>query len=156
MEGQQRAGGEGTREGVCSRLCLHAVGSDRSHLSNPSHSYTLATSLSNSLDTTSTSLTSLIQTLNALSPSLAPSSSAQTPEDPLTQIAAILNAHLGSLKWIEGTTEGLKKSVRELEGRVGEVGARMGQSQGVGSSSVLGMRSGTPGRGTASPFARRG
>lgn len=86
------------------------------------HSYNLATSLSNSLDTTSTSLTSLIQTLNSLSPSLAPSQDA--PEDPLTQIAAILNAHLGSLKWIEEGGRRLKKEVTELEGRVCEVSKR--------------------------------
>lgn len=104
--------------------------------------YTLATSLSNSLDTTSTSLTSLIQTLNSLSPSLRPSTTASAPEDPLTQIAAILNAHLGSLKWIEGTTDNLRKNVNELEGRVGEVGSRMsaramapGRGAGLGASS---------------------
>lgn len=87
-------------------------------------SYTLATSLSNSLDTTSTSLTSLIQTLNSLSPSFAPSAQQDAAEDPLTQIAAILNAHLGSLKWIEEGGRRLKKEVTELEGRVGEVSRR--------------------------------
>lgn len=53
-------------------------------------------------------------------------------EDALVQIAAILNAHLGSLKWIESTTDGLKKNVRDLEGRVGEVAARVAGGGGGG------------------------
>lgn len=81
-------------------------------------------SLSNSLDTTSTSLTSLIQTLNSLSPSLANGSSSDEQDDPLTQIAAILNAHLGSLKYIEESGKRLKKDVTDLEGRVSEVSRR--------------------------------
>lgn len=110
--------------------------------------YTLATSLSNSLDTTSSSLSALIQTLNSLSPSLRPGA-AQSVDDPLTQIAAILNAHLGSLKWIESTTDNLKNSVRDLEGRVGEVKAR---SPALASST---SRLGTPVRGQSMGSSRR-
>lgn len=126
--------------------------------------YQLASTLSNSLDSTSSSLTSLIQTLNALSPALAPGADGTHQDDPLTQIAAILNAHLGSLKWIEGTTDQLRKNVSDLEGRVGDVQGKIGASQGrVGGT---GSQNGTPvrgsafgasqlGRSTASPFARR-
>ncbi|KAL8279897.1 hypothetical protein RQP46_007747 [Phenoliferia psychrophenolica] len=118
--------------------------------------YTLASSLSTSLDTTASSLTTLIQTLNALSPSLRPTTSASTSEaaeDPLTQIAAILNAHLGSLRWIEGTTDGLQKSVADLEQRVAQ------QTFKNGHASVRESRSaaGTPVRGQgmgASAFGR--
>lgn len=136
--------------------------------------YTLATSLSSSLDTTSTSLTSLIQTLNALSPSFSSSSngkdddSASNNEDALVQIAAILNAHLGSLKWIESTTDGLKKNVRDLEGRVGEVAGKVGRGGGAGGNDGVrdspggpnGRMIGTPSRlghsqRSASPFVRR-
>lgn len=90
--------------------------------------YTLATSLSNSLDTTSSSLTSLIQTLNSLSPSFASSangsSSTDVPEDPLAQIALILNAHLGSLRWIEDSSKKMKREVDDLESRIAEVSRR--------------------------------
>lgn len=127
--------------------------------------YALATQLSNSLDTTSSSLSSLIQTLNALSPALVPSSADPASkdssaaaggggEDPLAQIAAILNAHLGSLKWIEDSTDALRRSVRDLEGRVGDVQGRIGARAGAGAQ-------GTPARlaasqaARASPFARR-
>ena len=111
--------------------------------------YTLASSLSTSLDSTATSLTTLIQTLNALSPSLRPAPAADAPEDPLTQIAAILNAHLGSLRWIEGTAESLKKGVADLEGRVAHQALAMGQS-------VREPRSGTntPARLGVSAFGR--
>lgn len=142
------------------------------------NSYNLASTLSTSLDSTSLSLTSLIQTLNTLSPSLAPTSSSSAPsssdEDPLAQIAAILNAHLGSLKWIESNTEGLRRNVRDLEGRVGEVKGRMegqhhshqqqqggrgGQQQGGGQGTPVQNRFGASqlGRtgGGGSPFTRR-
>lgn len=109
-------------------------------LTNVACRYTLATSLSSSLDTTSNSLTSLIQTLNSLSPALRPSTLSGAAEDPLTQIAAILNAHLGSLRWIGGTTESLKKNVLELEGRVGQVSGR--------------GEKGTPSRSVESPYRR--
>lgn len=138
--------------------------------------YQLATSLSHSLDSTSTSLSSLIQTLNALSPTSSAASamagagataddgaaalngtSGGGGADPLAQIAAILNAHLGSLRWIEGTTDSLRGSVRDLEGRVADVQGRMGGTQGrvggTGGGAGLGASLGASGRG--SPFARR-
>lgn len=96
--------------------------------------YSLAASLSSSLDTTSASLASLIDSINALSPSSAAAGGAsedgpsKANEDPLGQIAAILNSHLNSLTWIESTTDALRKSVRDLEGRVGEVSQRMGST----------------------------
>lgn len=151
--------------------------------------YQLATDLSQSLDSTSTSLSSLIQTLNALSPTSSAANAiasaaahgsddasaltgagAGGAADPLAQIAAILNAHLGSLRWIEGTTDALRTNVRDLEGRVADVHGRMVGTQGrVGGSSSssstplrngagqqqqpLGASLGAQGR--ASPFARR-
>lgn len=113
--------------------------------------YALANSLSGALDSTGTSLAALIETLNALAPATAAKQQGQD-EDPLGQIATILNAHLGSLKWIEGTTEGLQESVRELEGRVGQVSGRSLGGQG-------GHPGGTPARLGASarvgsPFRR--
>jgi len=37
--------------------------------------------------------------------------------DPLAQIEAILNAHLGSLQWIDGAVKGLEGKVKEVESR---------------------------------------
>lgn len=71
----------------------------------------------------------------------------------MNQIAAILNAHLGSLKWIEGTTENLRKGVRELEVRVGEVGSRSGNvNAGIAGRSSA---NGTPNRGLNGSAYRR-
>ena len=121
--------------------------------------YALATNLSTSLDTTFLSLSSLIQTLNSLSPSVLPTT-AQSTEDPLTQIAAILNAHLSSLQWIESTTENLKGSVRELEGRVSEAGVALGVNTGStaagwGKRGAGGGFGSSVGAGGGSPFGRR-
>lgn len=126
--------------------------------------YKLAAHLSNSLDSTSGSLTSLIQTLNALSPSFSHATSSsssgadgpqhqQGQDDPLAQIASILNAHLGSLTWIEGSTEQLRRAVRDLEARVAGVQGRAA-AQGMGTPARLGASVGGGG-GRASPFARR-
>lgn len=127
--------------------------------------YKLAAHLSNSLDSTSGSLTSLIQTLNALSPSFSHASSGadgqqqghhqQGQDDPLAQIASILNAHLGSLTWIEGSTEQLRRAVRDLEARVAGVQGRAAAQGGMGTPARLGASVGGGGGGRASPFARR-
>jgi nuclear pore complex protein Nup62 len=37
--------------------------------------------------------------------------------DPIAQIEAILNAHLGSLQWIDGAVKELEGKVKEVEGR---------------------------------------
>ena len=131
--------------------------------------YKLAAHLSNSLDSTSGSLTSLIQTLNALSPSFSHATSSsssgadgpqhqqgqQGQDDPLAQIASILNAHLGSLTWIEGSTEQLRRAVRDLEARVAGVQGRAAAQGGMGTPARLGASVGGGGGGRASPFARR-
>lgn len=133
-------------------------------LTGASDRYTLATTLSSSLDTSFVSLTSLIQTLNSLSPSLPAAAGSSATEDPLTQIAAILNAHLSSLQWIEGTTDSLKTSVRELESRVGDVGRKMGVNTSAAAAAYSQKRGGAFGESTnggggsprgQSPFARR-
>ncbi|KAF8759560.1 Nsp1-like C-terminal region [Rhizoctonia solani] len=59
--------------------------------------------------------------------------SAQTKDDPVAQISAILNAHLESLQWIDG-------AVRDAEDRVKEIeGTRTGTIDNAGSRSALGM-----------------
>lgn len=84
--------------------------------------YRLADSLNTQLDDMSRSLTSLIQDVNGLSHSagitLGNGSGEDGETDPLVQIAAILNAHLTGLTWIENSSESLRKQVDDLEGRV--------------------------------------
>lgn len=84
--------------------------------------YVLATELHTHLDDLSSSLTQMIEAVNALSdttPDGKPTK--QEGEDPMTQIVEILSSHLESLQWIDG-------SVRELETKVGEVEQRIKDS----------------------------
>lgn len=82
--------------------------------------YRLADSLNTQLDDMSRSLSSLIQDVNGLSHSAGITMGAgeEGDSDPLVQIAAILNAHLTGLTWIENSSESLRKQVDDLEGRV--------------------------------------
>jgi hypothetical protein len=69
----------------------------------------------------SRSLSSLIQDVNALSHSvgLTSGSAAEPAEaDPVAQIAAILNAHLAGLQWIEGASESLRRQTDAMEAKV--------------------------------------
>jgi len=66
----------------------------------------------------------------------------QGSEDPLTQIAAILNAHLKSLQWIDATVQEVEAKVSEAEVKVRETagGGRSGThnaGRGVGGSAGL-------------------
>jgi nuclear pore complex protein Nup62 len=103
--------------------------------------YSLAETLHSQLDTLSRSLTSMIDEVNSLSanstavpplstsildPSAdssgaAPTAGAAAEEDPVSQIAQILNAHLTSLQWIDGAAGGMKDKVVELERKMVEV-----------------------------------
>ncbi|KAF8338724.1 Nsp1-like C-terminal region-domain-containing protein [Cantharellus anzutake] len=83
------------------------------------NSYGLAAGLNSQLDDLSHSLTSMIETVNSLSAppdftSGAPFSAAGAV-DPIAQIEAILNAHLGSLQWIDGAVKELEVKVKEVE-----------------------------------------
>jgi len=72
----------------------------------------------------SRSLSSLIQDVNSLSHSvgLTSGSADSTVEaDPVAQIAAILNAHLSGLQYIESSSESLRRQVDEMEGKVKNV-----------------------------------
>ena len=124
-------------ESSCS-LCR--LPDDLKHVTDSLHSlwiqrssYGLASTLNSQLDDLSLSLTGMIDIVNGLSStSIYDSSSASQNgtgsgfagggggADPIAQIEAILNAHLGSLQWIDG-------AVKELEGKVKEVEARQQQ-----------------------------
>lgn len=135
--------------------------------------YQLAESLNDQLDDLSRSLTSLINEVNSISSTSASSSSLSDPsagqgsssqqqqqqqaQDPVAAISAILNAHLGSLSWIEKTTESLTEQVGELEGRVKQAsgGRWAGIGGGRSEASREGSRAGTPSRsGAGQPFGR--
>ena len=74
--------------------------------------YMLASDLHTSLDDLSTSLTQMIESVNALS--VAQKSPNEGQDDPMTQISQVLSSHLESLQWIDS-------AVRDVGGKVGEV-----------------------------------
>ncbi|CAD6573700.1 MAG: FG-nucleoporin nsp1 [Cyphobasidiales sp. Tagirdzhanova-0007] len=111
--------------------------------------YQLAESLNNQLDDLSRSLTSLINEVNSLSSSsgLVPSdfSSSAGQQDPVSAIAAILNAHLSSLSWIEKTGDMLAGQVEELEAKMKVASGE--KWQGLSNSRIRSaQRGGTPSR----------
>ena len=120
-----------------------------SAISEREKAYQLAETLNNQLDDLSTSLTSLINEVNSLSSAAGISSSSTSDnrneaQDPVSAIAAILNAHLSSLAWIEKTSDTLNDQVNELEGRVKQ--ASGGRWQGISQNQQQSQRSGTPSR----------
>lgn len=80
-------------------------------------SYALAERLNTQLDDMSRSLGSMIDEVNGLS---APRGRDASGEDPITQISTILNAHLGSLKWIDESAVQLRDRLEAL--RRGQTG----------------------------------
>jgi len=92
-----------------------------------SHSYMLATELHNHLDDLSSSLTQLIDSVNAMSIGQG-DSKVVSADDPMTQIAQVLSNHLESLQWIDGASRELDEKVVEVEKRIKDVG---GVSQGT-------------------------
>lgn len=131
------------RQGSSSALTLSGAGSGGSSNANTERekAYQLAESLNNQLDDLSRSLTSLINEVNSLSGSSS-SESQQLGADPVSAITAILNAHLGSLSWIEKNVDTLNEQVGDLEGRVKT--ASNGRWPGLSNSQS--GRAGTPGR----------
>jgi len=93
--------------------------------------YMLATELHTHLDDLSGSLTQMIDSVNALSPS-STDSKGQQSEDAMAQIAQILSSHLESLQWIDGAVREVESKVTEVEKGVKEAG---GTSLGGGSKS---------------------
>lgn len=100
--------------------------------------YAMAESLNAQLDELSSNLSSMIVEVNNLSSSTAAARPQSEPDanalgplklgskmhnsaaDPVSQIVAILNAHLGSLKWIDESTNALREKVENL--RRGQIG----------------------------------
>lgn len=83
----------------------------------------LATDLHTNLDDLSSSLTQMIESVNALSLPSAPSESTGTNgEDAMAQIAQILSSHLESLQWIDGAVREVESKVTDVEKRVNDSG----------------------------------
>ena len=103
--------------------------------------YALAESVNGQLDEMGRSLSALIGEVNSLSRAAGIASATaseptddtlaaqQSQVDPVAQIAAILNAHLASLNWIEGASDRLRGQVEMMEGRIRE--ASGGQWRGL-------------------------
>jgi nuclear pore complex protein Nup62 len=92
-------------------------------------SYMLATDLYSHLDDLSGSLTQMIEAVNELSSVRDASSSG---DDPMSQIALILNSHLESLQWIDSSVRELETKVTDVEKRVKEAGVSV--NGGIGAS----------------------
>ena len=128
-----------------------------------SQSYMLATELHGHLDDLSASLTQMIESVNALSPSntsttstlasvpstdpsstlslsaLGPSpASSVTSDDPLTQIAQVLANHLESLQWIDGAVREVESKVVDVERRVRSAAGDASPMGGLGSPRISG------------------
>ncbi|CAH7689501.1 nucleoporin 62kDa [Phakopsora pachyrhizi] len=81
--------------------------------------YRTAEEVHGQLDDMANSLGSMIAELNSLAqPHNRTEDSESVSDDPIIQIAGILNAHLSSLNWISDTAQELSTKVSELEGRV--------------------------------------
>lgn len=100
--------------------CVTIIGGRNFCLPNHHCSYGLATTLNTQLDDLSQSLASMIDSVNTLSSMGQDSSSTSNlTEDPIIQIEAILNAHLGSLQWIDGAVRELEVKVKDVEEQIG-------------------------------------
>jgi nuclear pore complex protein Nup62 len=85
-------------------------------------SYILAAELHGQLDDLSSSLTQLIDSVNAVSPEPSADAKLGTGEDTITQIAQVLSSHLESLQWIDSASRELESKVNEVEKEVRSAG----------------------------------
>jgi len=116
-------------------------------------SYALAENLQGQLDSLASSLASMIGTVNSLTAANGGSSSTAVAsaaageganetsppveEDPIGQISQILDAHLKSLQWIDGASDGLRTRVGEVERRLVDVSGGGGVAAGAGAGGAL-------------------
>lgn len=87
----------------------------------------LATDLHTNLDDLSSSLSQMIDAVNALSTAQKPAN--EGGEDAMAQISQVLSTHLESLQWIDTATRELDTKVGEVERRVKESGHSVGNGQ---------------------------
>ncbi|TIA78866.1 hypothetical protein E3P98_03623 [Wallemia ichthyophaga] len=98
-------------------------------------SYTLAETVNDELDDLSRNLSTMIDEINLLSGGVGAKEETTKQEDVIGQIAAILNAHLSSLQWIDGTSNNLVERVKELDGVVGGIQTKKEYDGGLNKSS---------------------
>jgi len=90
----------------------------------------------------------MVETVNGLNlspgPSIGGPADQGAQEDPITTIAGILNAHLASLQWIDGSLKEMDGKVKDAERKIRDAGEKRGshgdgsgrgRSYGLGSSS---------------------
>ncbi|GJJ07300.1 hypothetical protein Clacol_001500 [Clathrus columnatus] len=87
-------------------------------------SYALAANLYTQLDDLSHSLTQMVDAINGLNISTAPKAplGEHSNDDPISAIAGILNAHLSSLQWIDGSLREMESKVKDAERKIHDVG----------------------------------
>lgn len=91
----------------------------------------LATDLHAQLDELSGSLTQMIDSVNAFSlAQTTDGSPSNGSDDPMTQISQVLNSHLDSLQWIDGSVREVDAKVSEVERRVKDAGFGNGLTNG--------------------------
>ena len=120
--------------------------------------YARADLLNGQLEDIGKNLGSLIEDVNSLTHAAGMSSQPASalegddgnPIDPVAQIATILNAHLTSLRWIEGQADSLQGQVDQMDQRVRDVSG--GQWHGLPRSRSTAHEP----RGTGSPAPRAG
>ncbi|KAF8502489.1 Nsp1-like C-terminal region-domain-containing protein [Gautieria morchelliformis] len=100
-------------------------------------SYALPANLYTQLDDLSRSLTQMVESVNCLNLSPGPSHSSGTAdegsqEDAISTIAGILNAHLSSLQWINGSLKEMEGKVNDVERNIKDTGGRGWSSSGTG------------------------
>lgn len=96
--------------------------------SNHTCSYALAANLYTQLDDLSRSLTQMVESVNSLNLSPGPSGTTDdgSQEDAISTIAGILNAHLSSLQWIDGSLKDMEGKIKVAERKIKDTGARGG------------------------------
>ncbi|KAF8592638.1 hypothetical protein K439DRAFT_1625972 [Ramaria rubella] len=110
-------------------------------------SYALAANLYTQLDELSRSLTSMVEAVNGLNLSSGPSQGSATTgddgqEDTISTIAGILNAHLSSLQWIDGSLKDMDSKVKDAERKIKDAGPRGGARNGPSDGTSKGRRFG--------------
>lgn len=108
-------------------------------------SYALAANLYTQLDDLSRSLTQMVESVNGLNLSPGPSQAAgadnTSQEDAISTISGILNAHLSSLQWIDGSLKEMDGKVRDAERKIKDGAKRRTSGEGISRSRSYGLGS---------------
>ncbi|KZS97897.1 hypothetical protein SISNIDRAFT_481776 [Sistotremastrum niveocremeum HHB9708] len=92
--------------------------------------FTLAADLSTKLDDLTKSLLQMIESVNELS--VSQGSGTEGKNDPLSQIADVLNEHLASLNWIDTSIQEMETEVQDVTQRTSSLSAQQNGPKGRG------------------------